>query len=107
MLSYNFSNIASIFEAKITKLEKKKKEKERSKHRPLDDVSDQVHAVHGPSTNLDAAGVSSFEHTLLQFSWRLQLIIMFYAIFHINGSFANTVHSPPSCRLSLIGALIL
>ena len=105
MLSYNFSNIASIFEAKITKPKKKKK---RSKHSPLDGyASDQVHAVHGPSTNLDAAAVSSFEYILLQFSWHLQLIIMFSAIFHINGSFANTVHSPSSCRLSLIGALIL
>ena len=72
MLSYSFSNIASIFEAKITKPKKKKK---RSKHSASDGyVSDQVHAVHGPSTSLDAAGVSSFEYTLLQFSWLLQLI---------------------------------
>ena len=30
MLTYNFSNIASIFEAKITKLEKKKKKKKEA-----------------------------------------------------------------------------
>lgn len=84
------------------------KKKKRSKHSASDGyVSDQVHAVHGPSTNLDAAGVSSFEYTLLQFSWLLQLIILFSAAFHINGGFASTAHSPLPRRLSLIGSLIL
>ena len=41
--------------------QKKKKRQKRSKHSALDGyVSDQVHAVHGPSANLDAAGVAAW-----------------------------------------------
>lgn len=43
------------------KKKKKKKRQKRSKHSALDGyVSDQVHAVHGPSANLDAAGVAAW-----------------------------------------------